>query len=371
MWSFDAIYTPDDLAEQMVRVVDRAPSAIADFACGDGGLLRAAAKRWPKSNLIATDISNPALEQLRKRRFVQYLGCCDFLSIRSRSRCNPLRKWAGGIDLVLLNPPFTCRGGTRLRVTTPSFNLHCGTAMAFLLTAFEYLGSTGEIVAIIPAGSVTAEKDQKAWAALRLHSKVAFISEHDHRTFGVCDPTTTIVHISKKTNKSEVPAHPELQSPCACCANELSSHPITLYRGTIQMHAIPPGATPLAHSTDLRDFRLVLNGHRADPGASALRGPFVALSRVGNPMKEKIALHYSNQRIGISDCIVALRCKTKEQASQLHSSLLDQWPLVKNLYGGTGAKYITVSRLVRLLSELGFSVIPHANAKHQLKRSIG
>lgn len=137
------------------------------------------------------------------------------------------------------------------------------------------------------------------------------------------------------------------------------------------MHAVPPGTAPLAHSTDLNNFGLTLNGHRAAAGSSAIQGAFVALSRVGNPKKEKIALHYSRTKIAISDCIIALRCRTKEQASTLHSALLNNWPVLKSLYGGTGARYITVSKLVSHLSKLGFAVVPHANAKQQLRRSIG
>ena len=53
MARIDAYYTPSQLAVQMVNVCSGRPVVIADFAAGDGELLRKASKQWPRAKLSA------------------------------------------------------------------------------------------------------------------------------------------------------------------------------------------------------------------------------------------------------------------------------------------------------------------------------
>lgn len=370
MKSLDAIYTPFNLAQKMVKLVSQEPKLVADFTCGDGGLLRAAAKRWPDAKFIATDVSRSALKGVSTLECVNIIGRCDFLSSRSKAQCKALRGIKGKVDVVLLNPPFTCRGGTRLFVSSESFDVWCSTAMAFLLNSLEYIGISGEIVAILPAGSMNSEKDRHAWSILRDICQIEIVSEHDHRTFGSCDPTTRIVHMKKDG------ANPAAAKKIANVAQEKRKKQtmgieVTLYRGKVQMHSVVPGKTPLAHSTDLRDHQLVLNGHKTNSHALSLKGLFIALPRVGEPLKEKIALYDAKRKVALSDCILALTCDEEHHTARLHKTLLRNWPLLKSLYAGTGAKYLTVANLADALRKLGYSVVPHSGANHQLRRSIG
>lgn len=369
MKSLDAIYTPVELATLMVKIVNKKPNLVADFTCGDGGLLRAAAKRWPSAKFIATDVSCSAVKRVSAIGFVKSTGRCDFLSSRSKARCKALRDIKGKVDVVLLNPPFTCRGGTRLFVGSESLDVWCSTAMAFLLYSLEYLGPSGEIVAILPAGSMRSEKDSNAWSILRNICQIAIVSEHDHRTFGSCAPTTTIVHLKKRKSN---PAAKEIANRTQ--ERRRKRKPgieVTLYRGKVQMHSVVPGRVPLAHSTDLKDYRLVLNGHRTNSCALSLKGPFIALPRVGAPQKEKIALYDANRKVALSDCILALACDEECDTIRLHKELVRNWPILKSLYAGTGAKYLTAANLADALRKLGYSVVPHSGANHQLRRSIG
>jgi hypothetical protein len=367
MSKIDAFYTPPKLAAEMVRVCSGRPVVVADVTSGDGELLRAASQRWPKAKLIAADISRAALARLSATLKVDVASRCNFLSQRSRSQCAAFKNWSGKINLCLLNPPFSCRGGKRITVSTRLFSTNCSTAMAFLLNAFEYLHSDGEIVAILPAGVVASEKDDDAWRQLSKHATVTTVSQHDHRTFGDCYPTTSLVHI-RRINGQDVTVLDDKKTPAQFPLP--TRKPVVIYRGTIQMHSIPRGRMPLAHSTDLIGFRLILNGHRTKQGESGINGPFVAICRVGDPKKEKIALHYTQSQIGISDCILALKCSTKADANQLHTEMVANWLNLAGLYSGTGAKYITVSKLAGFVKQLGFPVVPHASAKWQMKRSI-
>src|SRR5260370_32846312 len=107
MSRIDAIYTPSLLAKQMVESYSSNAGVVADFSSGDGELLLAAFNKWPRAKLIATDISQKALNQLSRNIKASGIGRCNFLSFRSRSRCSTIQKWTGKINLALLNPPFS------------------------------------------------------------------------------------------------------------------------------------------------------------------------------------------------------------------------------------------------------------------------
>jgi hypothetical protein len=362
----DAIYTPSLLAKQMVETCSSKARVVADFASGDGELLLAASGKWPRAKLIATDISQKALNQLSGKIKGAETARCNFLSVRSRSRCSTIQKWRGKINLALLNPPFSYRGGTRISISTQHFRTSCSPAMAFILHAFEYLSSDGEISAILPAGSLGAERDRDAWRQIRDLATVDILSQYHSRTFVAYSPTTKLVHI--KRGADDV-AH---QSGVTSSTTRplVSKKTVLIQRGTIQMHSVPNGNVPLAHSTDLANFRLVLNGHKTIAGLSSISGPFVAICRVGNPKEEKVALHYAPFKIAISDCIIALRCESKNAAKQLHSELIANWKDLAHLYTGTGARYITVAKIAAFVKDLGFDIAPHSNAKSQLRRSV-
>jgi hypothetical protein len=363
----DEFYTPSALAVQMAAIALRRPLIIADFASGDGELLIAASKRWKNVRLIGTDVSRSALSALRRNVPSVESGVCNFLSARSRSQCLALQNLVGRIDLVILNPPFSCRGGKRIDIVTGRLKMRCGVAMGFVLNAFEYLSTRGEIIAILPSGSFDSERDKAAWSQLKQLADVDLVSHHDHKTFGTCSPRTSLVHIRRRPTPSlDLVGYPKMRSTDQMLSKEV----LVLQRGSIQMHDVPKGLIPLAHTTDLYDFRLTLNGHRTHTGDSTVRGPFVALSRVGAPRKDKLVWHHARTEIAISDCIIALGCDTEDRAKKLHRRLLDHWPEIEALYGGTGAKYITVSRLAIFLRHLGFNVVPHASATPQLARLI-
>ncbi len=367
MSRIDAYYTPKALAEKMATVCASTPRIVADFASGDGGLLTAAAHQWPKARLVATDISHSALNALR-RKFDDVAAIrVNFLSNQSRVRSRSLEALKGRIGLVLLNPPFSCRGSRRISVSTETFDVTCSPAMAFVLIAFEYLQSNGEMVAILPAGSLISEKDGIAWRNLRSHAEVRVVSNHDRGTFQECFPTTRIVHI-KRTRHGKKPN--ETMGESAKVFTTTTDESVVLVRGCIPMYDIPKGRIPLAHSTDLKDYKLIPNGHKTHAGVPELMGAFVAITRVGSPKRDKVALHYSRSEMAISDCVIALRCASRARAAQLHSRILDNWSKLVPLYGGTGAKYITVSKLRAFLEQLGYRVHIPGTANWQLKRAI-
>src|SRR5688500_2052184 len=105
----DQFFTPSEIATRLVAPFRRSSEkCIADFAAGDGELLRAAGLKWPRAKIIASDIDEVTVRSLKKDFPRWAIGKCDFLNERSRQRCNPISSVKGKITLLLLNPPFSC-----------------------------------------------------------------------------------------------------------------------------------------------------------------------------------------------------------------------------------------------------------------------
>jgi hypothetical protein len=83
----------------------------------------------------------------------------------------------------------------------------------------------------------------------------------------------------------------------------------------------------------------------------------VLLPRVGRPNRLKIHTYEGRRRIVISDCVIALKCKTGEGAEAVRTALLENWDEVERHYVGTGARHLTVDAISRLLKGFGFNVV--------------
>jgi hypothetical protein len=55
----------------------------------------------------------------------------------------------------------------------------------------------------------------------------------------------------------------------------------------------------------------------------------------------------------ISDCVIALRTESSEQAKALQGTLVEHFGVLAKQYVGTGAPFITLDRLRRALSSVG------------------
>jgi hypothetical protein len=217
------------------------------------------------------------------------------------------------------------------------------------------MSNDGEVVAIIPAGSLNSEKDRKAWALMRETFKVSIVGTNGHDAFEGCSARTVIVHIARRRHAEEIkPPGGEQPAPGAS--------KLVLYRGRLQMHLrndTGPAMVPLVHSTCLRNGLVDLSQLRVSNASVKIRGPVLFLVRVGEPKREKIVLYKGRKTFALSDCVIALKARTRELAT-LYEKLTRQWMSISPLYRGTGAKYITVAEIARLLRSHGFAVMtPH------------
>lgn len=80
----------------------------------------------------------------------------------------------------------------------------------------------------------------------------------------------------------------------------------------------------------------------------------VLLPRVGLPNRSKIVKYLEGSAFMLSDCVIALKCDHLEGTGRLWQTLQDNWGLIEQQYVGSGAKYITIRRLMDVLHTIGY-----------------
>ena len=358
----DRIYTPPYLAAFMAKASSAWPSqseelVVADFAAGSGELLLAAASVWPKGTMVATDIDPLAIRNLRKISASWRTGVCDFLNPRSRQSSPALRSLNGRTNLVLLNPPFSCRGGKRVSATIGGASAKCSVGLAFVVNSIDYLTDSGELIAVLPVGSLTSEKDATTWSLLRRMGDIQVLKTNEPRTFARATVRTEVVRFQKRRSCAKTEPPPVLNTRSASCQD--LRQPVRIVRGTTQMNEIRRSegyadSIAFIHSTHLQDF--TVSSHyevRGRLGRCAV-GPMVLLPRVGQPKRSKVARYLDSNVFMLSDCVIALMCHSSESTETLWKDLQSNWSLLEQEYVGSGARYITNRRISDLLLRLGY-----------------
>jgi hypothetical protein len=350
----DAHYTPEAVAKALVAsALDLRPILIADLAAGEGDLLFEAERVWPRAKFLATDIDRTAIRRLARLRPSWNVGRCDLRNPRSRACCPTLHRALGSASLLLLNPPFSCRGGTRFPVETPAGTLSASAAVSFVLIAASYLADNGEIVAILPSGCLHNVKDAQAWNYIRTKYRVRLLGDHRKGTFPGSTATTTLVRLS--------PALDGMGITTIVSATAQPQEPdllVRVIRGCCPMHRArrERNRPILVHYTDLRQARVHLNGRRGFGVHRCVEGPAILIPRVGRITEDKIALLDAAIPVMISDCVIALKTTSLTRARAVQNRLVENFAKLRAHYVGTGAPFITLGRLRTALESVGINI---------------
>ena len=353
--SIDEFDTPPHLAAKMVQIADllceSEPRTVADFAVGTGELLTATKLRWPNAAVFGCDISHDRVARLTQTRTDWTVAQCNFLDCASRNTLSDLELIKTKVDLAVLNPPFSARGGTRVAVDVDGDNIRCSPAMAFVLLASQYLSPDGKLVVLLPAGATKADRDQEARIVLRQLGEFRVIDQTTAK-FPGGSLNVTIAYLKRG---------PAIPNPCTFTVPIVNAtRPrIRVLRGTLKTHEMPKnvleGSIPLVHSTELQGYKLQVAHREVPSGTRSLSGPAVLIHRVGQPRQDKIAYVPNSPVFAITDCVVALLCPNEHECLRLHRSLTEQFGLLERNYIGSGAPYITIKRIQHVLHSLGFA----------------
>jgi predicted RNA methylase len=355
----DRYYTPTALAEAIIdKLPDMDPTLAADFAAGEGALLNAVRRRWPRCKLLATDIDPTAVRNLKAELSRSHVGTCDFFNEKSRRRSPVLNGRSKGVPLIFLNPPFSSRG-ERIALKFEETALQCSRALAFTAVALDYLSSEGRLIALLPSSCFTSEKDAHALRTINQSYIVKILSVSEPARFVGCTIDVVVAQFQRRKTKLRV-------SPNPSNVHRLDTGTklhlrVSLVRGRVSM----PNASsyqvkrgfPLVHTTSLQKQAVVFDKGQVSRRLEAHSGPIVLISRVGKPQVDKLCLYDGSKPIVLSECIIAVKGDTAKATRSVHALLHAQSRLLLQCYVGSCAKYLTVGRLSDFLKDFGISVV--------------
>lgn len=345
----DAFYTPEHLAESMIRLAGEVvPETVADFSAGDGALLNAATSKWPDATVIASDFCDSTVRRLRSRNADWLVTKVDFSKADSRSRSKILVGALGNVDLALLNPPFSCRGGKKHESTLFGEACKSSLALSFVIHSCNYLSKNGQLISILPASTLGSEKDSAALDLIKKHFVLRIGVSSKRGEFDNCHAKCVMVKFTKRKKRRAVERKIETVVP---------SIEVRIIRGSVPLHLDTGRDRTLVHSTDLVNYGVVLNGHVAGNHCPSIVGPCVLVHRVGLPKPEKIAVYKRRKRVALSDCVIGIQCESANDATWLHKEIQINCTRFLELYKGTCAPYITINKLRGFLTQIGCSVL--------------
>ena len=336
----DKFYTPDHLADRLIgHIAEEDIKTAADFCVGDGDLLKAVRRRFPVVRCFGVDISEESIESLRKGHKDWTLGACDFME-----RANVAKlKGIGGkkYDLIVFNPPFTCKGSTLCKIDFDGRAFKCSTALMFLTEALGYLNKRGVLYAILPIGCLCSQKDRELWNYLVDNYRLKVLEKLDRPYWRKCSPNILLVSLMSDLAQ---PTNDQVDR------FDFTHLPIKeIVRGTIGMYKVKYSegreGRKVIHTTNMQENR-VKDPRRIRNGKQySMTGTVVLIPRVCNPNKGKICIYSSISPFVLSDCVIALKTENVDDAQTVYDALMNHWEDFRLVYNGTGAKYTTMERL--------------------------
>ena len=347
----DDIYTPDALARVLLELSrQQEPRHIADFSVGAGSLLSAAKELWPKAKLYGVDLNPGALQEAKNLLSELEIFDADFLSEECLQKTSAL---IGAMDLIVLNPPFTCRGAAYELTDFEGSAVKSSKAMAFLLRSCLFLAPRGEILAIVPRSCLFSLKDEKARRAICGSHLLEDLGAYQSPGFRKASVSVHLIRVTRLTHR------PALTVDVQSHVNRIipkHGYSIVFMRGS---HAVSCGTTnskgpSLIHTTELFNFEISLSRRRAVHLTKQVSGRSLMLPRVGRPSLEKIAFgHFANPVVP-SDCIICVKTVPPGNEQDLQSQIKVFWPLLRDSYSGTCAPYLTLEGFRAFAIRIGF-----------------
>jgi predicted RNA methylase len=349
---FDRHYTPERLADEVAELAAPKGSGLgsifADPAAGDGALLDAVAKYWPDAQCLASDVDRLVVSRLRRNRPGWWISQCNLLSAASRARARFAKI---DVDTVVLNPPFTSRGGARVEVDVFGESLRSSPAAAFALLSLERVKAGGRLVALLPASVLSSDKDEVAREVLFKEGGCVSVRDVGSRSFSGVVTRVLLVAIERGQSggpASWVSAKPRGLRPISAC----------LQRGRVPMHKPQAGGPllPMVHTTDLSGDVVRPDRRATSSTTLPLSGPAVLLPRVGLPRPGKVVRYESKTAVALSDCVFAVKVANTVDAIEVQHRLRVRSEELCAQYRSSCAPYVTRTRLASFLRELSIRV---------------
>jgi len=347
----DDYYTPAALARDLIALSQqKRPARIADFSLGCGSLLAAAQTMWPNAKLYGVDLDPAAISEAQNLLPNLKAFKSDFLSDEVLAKT---KKLYGSIDLIVLNPPFTCRGASFETTVFEGSSVKCSKAMAFILQSCRYMKSSGELLAIIPRSCLFSQKDRDARDAISKSHALEDLGTYQSPGFQRASVSVHLIRITKAPSKE---TEPKSFRSNVEKINPSHDYNLLFMRGN---HPVSKGIVnacgpSLIHTTDLFNSEISISRRRAVSHTRMVSGPVLMLPRVARPNLGKIAVGTFVKPVVPSDCIICVKTDPLGYEVHLQEQFKVFWSVLKNSYSGTCASYLTMEAFEHFASTLGF-----------------
>lgn len=347
----DKYYTPSAVACRALECAQLTaqPNICADTACGSGSLLKAAENVLRAKFCLGIDTDPNAIRQLRREHPAWRLYVGDLLK-RHRAPPTHFPGALCGVDLLVLNPPFSLGHKKYVSIKYQGRDVKCSVAMAHVLRSLELFMPSQGAIAVVPESLLYSNTDQDARELLETDFSLCELLQLSIHTFKGARVNSSFVQIRTSNSRPKLAPHfLKLVDPI----------PAVVVRGGLQMHTfdrMAPGV-PIIHSTSLK--RIAVDGISSIKECTSsiakgrISGWLLLLPRVGVPKEDAFRAFYSRNDVQLSDCVIALQFATKSGAFGAERRIRESWDSLLKLYRGTGARYITIDRLVAWLYSVG------------------
>jgi hypothetical protein len=336
----DRYYTPEDVAERLAAAVVTDSGRCVDASCGDGRLLSAAVSVAPGTACVGIDKDPFAIRRLRRQRPDWILSVGDALRSESLRHCVAAAR-GRNCDFLLANPPFSrIKGHKGLTIEYQGVPVTCSVAMAYLLRALEVFQPQQGTAAVVPESLVYSDLDSAARRLLGEDFTIAVLGGLKNSTFAGARANAVLVRLTGGT------ARRRAWKPTAWWDGERPR----ICRGGLPVFERTKSRSGVrfVHTTDLQlGERHITDGlMRVRPlERGVVAGSVILLPRVGVPSLQHCVPFYFRSKVQLSDCVIALRFADAASAKSFSAGLLKRFVSLRQLYRGTGARYVTVARL--------------------------
>jgi tRNA1(Val) A37 N6-methylase TrmN6 len=339
-------------------MVPESSQAVFDFAAGRGALLAAVeAKIGAGVQLFASDLDVRALRHLRQEYPHWFVGRMDVLSAPSRSASQFWSNPSLHYDAVVLNPPFSYRGGASVPYMSSNGIIKVSPAVAFIAYALERVALGGTVVGLLPESALRSERDSALFAEWFDRHDIELVQKFSRYTFRGTRANTRLVRIT--TNQAKKVPDASLNAGDRRKSGRYPCCYVEIIRGRIPVHRIrgrtniESAILPYIHTTNLRNNE-VLFPEVGAPEAWGTYGPLLLIPRVGRPDTSKIVLYRSPEPIVLSDCVIGLRAPHLDILESLAETFVQNFGVLSAEYLSSCAPYITVRRLISAIDALGY-----------------
>lgn len=200
---FKQYFTPDTLAEYMVRLIPNTNiQSVVDLSMGECGLLEKAKKRWHDADYYGADIDELLLKKIKNKCPYIHTYFGDALSIDT-AKWDEYRKVIerGGFDLVLANPPFDFYNKIKTKIGKNYLSVPI--EIRFLLNYLKIVRCGGYVCIILPYGVLSARRYIELRRELLKETRIRKIICLYNGCFDGIDANTCILLLQKKERKGK------------------------------------------------------------------------------------------------------------------------------------------------------------------------